>query len=202
MRRSAHWRDRSAVPYMNISHTNVRANRSARKWSRKELLGRAVWEIVRTPLFRWTPRPLWGWRRGVLRLFGARIGSDVHVFPSVRIAVPWNLTLEDECAIGDGAILYALGPIFVGRGATISQFAHLCAGTHDHLRADLPLVKSTIVIGPGVWVCADAFIGPNVAVGELSIVGARAVVVKDVPPRSIVGGNPARRISERPLPIA
>lgn len=191
----AHVKDAGAA------HPNVKANRSARKWTGRELIARATWEVLRTPLFRCTPRPMWAWRRWILRMFGAHIGRNVHVYPSVRIAIPWNLTIAEDCAVGDGAILYALGSIRLGRGVTISQFAHLCAGTHDYRLADLPVVKSEIVIEPGVWVCADAFIGPDVTVGELSIVAARAVVVKDVPPRCIVAGNPARRMADRPFPL-
>lgn len=176
---------------------DIAANRAAQKWSRKELVGRALWELLSLPLFAWTPRPFWPWRRAVLRLFGARIGRDVHVYPSVRIAVPWNLYIGDASAVGDSAILYSLGPIHIGKRATVSQYAHICAGTHDHTQPDLPLQKSPITIGAGAWICADAFIGPGVAIGDLAIVGARAVVVRDVPARSIVAGNPARPIGER-----
>lgn len=134
----------------------------------------------------------------ILRTFGARIGRDVHVHPTVRIAVPWNVTIQNHSAIGDGAILYSLGRISIGRQVTISQFAHLCAGSHDYRRADMPLLKPAIAIGDGAWVCADAFIGPGVTVGDMSIISARAVVMKSVPDRAIVAGNPARVIRTRP----
>ncbi|UWR35731.1 acetyltransferase (plasmid) [Sulfitobacter sp. W027] len=172
---------------------DVEANRSSRKWSRREQIGRALWGLVQ-PLFYLSPRPVWGWRRNLLRAFGARVGRNVHIYPSARITIPWNLYLNDQCAIGDGAILYALGPITVGPRATISQGAHLCAGTHDISRSDRPLVKLPITIGADVWIAADAFIGPNVYVGDSAIVGARAVVMKDVPTDAIVVGNPARAI--------
>jgi len=178
---------------------DIAANRASKKWSRRELIGRALWELFSLPLFAWTPRPFWAWRRAVLRLFGAHIGREVHLHPSVRITVPWNLDLADAVAIGDGAILYALGPIRIEKGASVSQYAHLCAGTHDHTRSDLPLLKLPITIGSGAWICADAFVGPGVTVEELAVVGARAVVVRDVPARAIVVGNPARKVGERQL---
>ena len=176
---------------------DIAANRQARKWSTKELIGRALWETLRGPLFRWTPRPLWGWRRGVLRVFGAYVGRNVHIHPTAKIAMPWNLRAEDNAAIGDGAILYNLGMITIGPDATVSQYAHLCAGTHDHRRLDMLLVKSPITIGRGAWVCADAFVGPGVTVGCGAVVGARAVVVRDVDTDTIVAGNPARAIGRR-----
>ena len=85
----------------------------------------------------------------------------------------------------------------VGKHATISQRAHLCAGTHDYKDPAMPLVKSTIDIGDDVWVCADAFVGPDITIGDGAVVGARAVVVRSVPPDAIVGGNPAREIGRR-----
>jgi putative colanic acid biosynthesis acetyltransferase WcaF len=117
----------------------------------------------------------------------------------VRIAIPWNLEVGESAALGDRAIIYNLGKIVIGPMATISQGAHLCAGTHDFRRADLPLVKATIGVGTGAWVCADAFVGPGVVIGNLAVVGARAVAVKDVAANEIVAGNPARCIGTREL---
>ena len=176
--------------------TDVAANRRARKWSRKELLGRALWSLAQ-PLFALCPRPFWGARRGLLRLFGARIGRNVHIYPSVRVSIPWNLNIEAEAAVGDRAILYALGPITIGRRATISQGAHLCAGSHDYRDPTMPLMKSHITIGAGAWICAEAFVGPGVMVGERAILGARAVAVRDVPAVTIAVGNPAQNIKTR-----
>jgi putative colanic acid biosynthesis acetyltransferase WcaF len=134
----------------------------------------------------------------MLRAFGAKIGREVHVHSSVRIIMPKNLTLGDYTAVGDRVLLYALGQIDIGANTTISQNAHLCAGSHDYRSASMPLLKPPISIGDGAWICADAFIGPDVRVGALAIVGARAVVVKDVASNTIVAGNPARAIGIRP----
>jgi len=171
----------------------VSENRGARKWTRREQAGRLLWAFA-SPLFVLSPRPLWGWRRAMLRIFGAQIGAGAHVYPNVRITIPWHLDLGEQCAVGDRSILYALGFITVGPRATVSQGAHLCAGTHDITRAERPLLKSPINIGADAWIAADAFIGPDVTIGERAIVGARAVVMKDVAPDSIVVGNPARPI--------
>ena len=171
-------------------------NRNARKWTRREQAGRVFWYLA-MPLFRLSPRPLWGWRRLLLRVFGANVGADVHVFPSVGITMPWNLDLGAQCAVGDRAILYALGPITIGPRATVSQGAHLCAGTHDWRDPTMPLIKLPIEIGMDAWVCADAFIGPDVTIGDGAVVGARAVVTKNVAPGLIVAGNPAREIRKR-----
>jgi putative colanic acid biosynthesis acetyltransferase WcaF len=131
-------------------------------------------------------------------MFGARIGCNVHVHPTATVTIPWNLQIEDFASVGDGARIYNLGKVTIGRAVTVSQFAHLCAGTHDYTRADFPLIKAPIRIEDGAWVCADAFIGPDVTVGAYAIVGARAVAVRDVDAWTIVAGNPATVVRQRP----
>jgi putative colanic acid biosynthesis acetyltransferase WcaF len=135
----------------------------------------------------------------LLRAFGAKVGANVHVFPTVRIFIPWNLDLGAQCALGDRATIYTLGRIVIGPRATISQNAHLCAGSHDYRRHDMPLLKPPIEIGADAWVCADAFIGPGVTIGDGAVVGARAVAVRDISPWTVAVGNPARVIGVRRL---
>jgi putative colanic acid biosynthesis acetyltransferase WcaF len=177
---------------------DIRGNRAATKYELRVQVARVLWSLVQ-PFFTLSPRPFWGWRRMLLRVFGAQVGPQVHVYPSVRITMPWNLEIDDMAAVGDRTILYALGPIRIGPRATISQGAHCCAGTHDLSQPHRPLIKLPIVIGADSWVAADAFIGPGVTVGEGAVVGARSVVAKDVAPGLIVAGNPAqplRRIGQ------
>ena len=74
----------------------------------------------------------------------------------------------------------------------MSQYAHICAGSHDITQSDRTLTKPSIVISKDSWVAADAFIGPGVTIGERAIVGARAVVTKNVDADCVVVGNPAK----------
>ena len=183
-------------PVAELAARDISANRQASKWTRQELVGRVLWRLAH-PLFAWSPRPFWGWRRLLLQLFGARIGREVHVHPSVRITIPWNISIGDQTAVGDRAILYALGPIMLGERVTISQGAHLCAGTHDHRDPAMPLLKPPISIERDAWICAEAFVGPGVRIGAHAIIGARCVVMKDVAPGMTMVGNPARAIGHR-----
>ncbi len=171
-------------------------NRSARNWTRREQVGRVLWWLVQ-PAFRLSPRPFWAWRRALLRLFGARIGKEVHVYPTTRVSIPWNIAIGDRSSVGDRAILYALGKITLGSRTTVSQGAHICAGTHDIRSRDFTLLKPPITIGDDTWVCADAFVGPGVVVGNNCILGARAVVMKKVPDGLVMAGNPARVLGRR-----
>jgi putative colanic acid biosynthesis acetyltransferase WcaF len=176
---------------------DISANRSAQKWTKRELIGRLLWEMLGTRLFAWSPRPAWGWRRAILRLFGANIGADVRIDPSALIAIPWNLAIGNQVGIGARAQLYSLGAITIGDSATISQNAHLCAGSHDFRSPDMRLTKPPIMIGEGAWICADAFVGPGVSIGDLAVVGARAVVIRNVGPGLVVAGNPAAQVGKR-----
>jgi len=111
--------------------------------------------------------------------------------------MPWNVEIGDWSALGEDVFVYSLGKVRIGKNVTISYRSHLCAGTHDLSDPLLPLLKPPIDIEDGVWIGTDAFIGPGITIENLAVVGARAVVVKDVAPQSIVVGNPARSIGQR-----
>jgi putative colanic acid biosynthesis acetyltransferase WcaF len=175
---------------------DIAANRTAMKYSRGELLRRIAWGLCR-PLFRFSPRPMFGWRSFLLRLFGAKIGTNVHIYSSATIYMPWNLEVGDWSAIGEHAYIYNLGQVTIGNRVTLSSHAYICAGTHDYKQPDMPLIKPPVTICDQAWVCAAAFIGSGITIGEGAVVGARAVAVKDVQPWAIVAGNPAREIGIR-----
>lgn len=180
-----------------MSELNISANRQARKWTKLDLLRRVLWAAVH-PLFACSPRPFWAWRNFMLRAFGAEISSGVRIHPTVRVTIPWNVKIGADSAIGDRAQIYALGQIIIGDRSTISQNAHICAGSHDLESSTMELLKLPITIGLETWICADAFIGPNVHIGDRSVIGARAVVTKNVPKSVVMAGNPARQIGTRP----
>lgn len=175
---------------------DVGKNRRATKYSRREMLLRVLW-IPGQLLFQLTPRTAFAARAALLRIFGAKVGRHVHVYRTARIYIPFNLEIGDEASIGEWALVYSLGPVKIGARATISHQSHLCAGTHDYRDPAMPLERSSITIGSDAWVCADAFVGPGVRVGEGAVVGARGVAVSDVPDQAVVVGNPARTVAER-----
>jgi putative colanic acid biosynthesis acetyltransferase WcaF len=179
-----------------MNGNDILANRQAAKYSGSEQFKRVMWALVR-PLFRFSPRIFFGWRVFLLRLFGARIGKNVHVYNTAVVYFPWNLEVGDWSAIGERALIYNLGPVRIGSRVTVSQRAHLCAGTHDYTDPAMKLLKPPITIEDQAWICADAFIGPDVSIGEGAVVGARAVAVRDVDPWVVVAGNPAHLVKKR-----
>lgn len=166
----------------------------SRYYSHKEIILRMIWSFVNLLFFRYSPRLLYGWRNFLLRLLGATIGHGVKIYPSAIITFPWLLEIKDEVVISWGVKIYNLGRISIGEKTVISQFAHLCGGTHDIRNPGFVLLRKGLEIGNCVWIAAEAFIGPDVHIGDYAVVGARAVVIKDVEPRSIVAGNPAKKI--------
>lgn len=179
---------------------NISKNRSEIKYSNKELLFRILWSFFYI-FFRFSPRTFFGWRCFLLRSLGAKIGNNVHIYSTATIYMPWNLEIDDWSSIGEHAFIYNLGKVAIGSKSTISHRAHICAGTHDYTDSALPLLKPPITIGDQAWICADAFIGPYVTIGEGAVVGARAVVTKDVDPWSVVGGNPSKLIKKRIMKV-
>jgi putative colanic acid biosynthesis acetyltransferase WcaF len=167
-------------------------------YSFREKVSRVLWAAVQASFFRCSFHSWYRWRRFLLSLFGASLDPVVRVRRTVRIECPWNLSIGHDSAVGDGATLYCLGPVKIGSRVTISQGAHLCAGTHDFTSRMMPLLRPEIEIRDDVWICADAFVGPGVCVGEGAILGARAVATRSVEPWMIWAGNPARRIRARP----
>lgn len=181
---------------MISSKLNIRENRSSLKYSRKEIFLRILWGLC-TPIFRYSPRPLFHWRCFLLRLFGAKIGSQVHIYNTAKIYMPWNLSIADWSSIGEDVLIYNLGTLSIGSQTTISHRAHICGGTHDYSSSTLPLIKSEITIGNQCWICTESFIGPSVTIEDGAITGARSVVIKDVQPWTVVAGNPAKHIKVR-----
>jgi len=177
---------------------DISANRQSRKYSPRELIARVLWGVGEC-LFRFSPRISYGWRRLILSCFGANLGQQVNCHNSARITLPWNLNIGAWSAVGERAVIYNLGEISIGERVTISQGAHLCAGSHEDSDPAFPLLKLPIVIEDDAWICADAFVGPGVTIGKGAVVGARAVVMSNVPAWKVVAGNPARVIRDRVL---
>ena len=166
-------------------------------FSMRNRLSRVAWGVASLLLFRFSPTPLHAWRSFLLRCFGAKVGSGVHVYPGVQIWAPWNLELEDGCGIANGAILYSQGKITIGKKAVVSQGAHLVTGTHDYSDAGFPLITKPIHIGSHAWVATEAFIHPGVTIGEGCVIGARSVVNKDMPDWMVCAGHPCVPLKAR-----
>lgn len=165
-------------------------------------LARALWGAVWLILFRPSPRIFPGWRRLLLRLFGAQISRGSVVHSSVKIWAPWKLEMGRYSCLGAQVDCYSVDTVHIGAYATVSQYSFLCAASHDPDSSEMTLTTSPIVIGDYAWVAADVFIAPGVVIGEGAVIGARSSVFKNVPEWTIAVGCPAREIRKRARAVA
>jgi putative colanic acid biosynthesis acetyltransferase WcaF len=150
-----------------------------------------VWQVFWIILYRPSPSVFHGWRRLLLRAFGAKIGKGAHPYPRAKIWAPWNLEMGAYSCIADDVDCYSIAKVSIGKYAVVSQYSYLCTGSHDARDAFLPLVSAPIVIEDEAWVAADVFIGPGVCIGYGAVVGARSSIFRDVMEWEIVSGSPA-----------
>lgn len=160
-------------------------------------IGRGIWEAVWLLLYRPSPRPLHGWRRFLLRCFGAKIASDAKPYPSASIWAPWNLEMGESSTLGDHVDCYSVATVRIGAFASVSQRAYLCTASRDIDDPARTLLTAPILIGDYAWVAAEAYVGPGVTVRDGGVVAVRGVAIRDVPPWTVVGGNPASVIRQR-----
>lgn len=160
-------------------------------------LRRVCWNLFGTVFFRPTLRPMNGWRTGVLRLFGAKIGKGCTVKATVKVWAPWNLTMGDYSALADNVNVYSMAMVTIGDKVVVSQGTHLCAGTHDYQSKNFQLYAKPITISDQVWLCTESFVGPGVTVHEGAVLGARGVATKNLDPWTVYAGNPCQAIKPR-----
>lgn len=166
--------------------------------SRKHQIIRLLWGILWGLLARPLPRSLGlGWKRSLLRLFGAKIHPTAVVYSSAKIYFPRNLIMDAYSCLASDVDCYNVDVIHIGANTTVSQGTFLCTASHDITNPLNPLITAPILIEDQAWVAADAFVGMGVTIGQGAVVGARAAVFKDVEPWTVVGGNPAKFIKKR-----
>ena len=153
------------------------------------------WWLIQATLFGMSPQFMYGWRNWLLARFGAVVGRGVHIRPTARITYPWKFSIGDWSWVGDGAVIYSLERIDIGRNVSVSQRCYLCAGSHDYTRPDFGYVlqpeKTRITVEDEVWLANDVFVGPGVTIGKGAVVGARSTVIRSLPAMMVSFGSPA-----------
>jgi putative colanic acid biosynthesis acetyltransferase WcaF len=162
-------------------------------------LKESLWLVVSLILFRACPFKLSALKCRVLRLFGGRVGRGVVIKPAVKITFPWKLELGDHVWLGEECWLLNLAPITIENNACISQRAFLCTGNHDFKSPAFDLITKPIRVEQGVWIAANAFVGPGVTVGTHAVLTAGSVASKDLQPYGIYQGNPAVFVQQRQI---
>lgn len=186
-----------AIQPLDARHS--RSHEGGPSFSLSNRLFRALWNLSWAVLASWTPPPLRGWRRFLLKAFGAQMGAHTDVRGSARVWYPPHLHMADRTVLAERVNCYNMAPISLGQGALVSQGAHLCAGSHDISTPEFQLIAKPIVIGAKSWIAAEAFVGPGVVVGEGAVLGARGVAFTALEPWGVYAGNPAKWIKRRVL---
>ncbi len=156
-----------------------------------------LWWVVQKLFFNSSPQFMYGWRRFLLKMFGAKIGKGVILRPSAHIQFPWKLSIGDYSWIGDEVVLYSLGNIEIGKNVVISQRSYLCAGTHDYTRLEFPILNPKIIIEDECWLATDVYVAPGITIGRGTVVGARSSIFKSLPGGKVCVGSPAKTIRDR-----
>ncbi len=156
-----------------------------------------LWWIVQGVFFRNSPQFMYGFRRFLLRLFGAKIGKKVILRPTVRTTYPWKVKIGDYSWIGDDVVLYSLGEIEIGNNVVISQKSYICTGSHDYLKSTFDIYAKKIIIKDECWLATDVFIAPGVTIHKGTVIGARSSVYKNLPANKICLGSPAKVLRNR-----
>lgn len=158
-----------------------------------------LWWLVYAALFRTSPQFLYGWRRFLLRLFGANIGKKVIIRPTARITYPWKVSIGNYSWIGDDVVLYSLGNITIGENTVISQRSYICTGTHDYNSQNFRIYAQDIHIGSKCWLATDVYIAPGITIEDGVVVGARSSVFSNLEAQKIYVGSPAKSIKQRQI---
>ncbi len=137
------------------------------------------------------------------RVLGWRIGPEVTILMGQHIQMAGARSSGKKVSIGKGSVinhgclLYTTGGLIIGENVSISSGAWLVTGTHDMNDPLFPDRYLPIVIGNYAWIGIRATVLAGVTIGEGAVVMAGAMVTRDIPPYTVVGGVPARAISHR-----
>jgi putative colanic acid biosynthesis acetyltransferase WcaF len=161
------------------------------------LLKRAAWFFLGQPILRAAWIPSSRLRVGLLRMFGATIGSGVVIKPAVDVKYPWHLVVGDHCWIGERTWIDNLTTVRIGSDVCVSQGVYFCTGNHDWTDPHFGLRVKRIQIGDGAWVGARSILTPGTILGSGAVAAAGSVVVGSIPDFEIYAGNPAHYVKSR-----
>ena len=176
---------------------NLELYRTPKDFRGKSAVFVQLWWFTQSTLFKLSPQVFYKWRNVVLRLFGAKIGKNVIIRPSVTITYPWKVSIGDNSWIGDDVVLYSLGEIIIGSDTVISQKSYICTGSHDYNKIDFPISAKKITIGNECWLATDVFVSPGISIPNGVVVGARSSVMDDLESYAVYVGSPARFLKKR-----
>lgn len=141
--------------------------------------------------------PSHAFRRFVYRLAGVKIGKNSTIHVGARFFEPRGITIGQGTIIGDRATLDGRASLIIGDHVDIASEVMIFNSQHDIHHPEFVPVEKPVEVEDYVFIGPRAIILPGVKIGKGAIVAAGAVVTKDVPPLTVVGGVPAKEIARR-----
>lgn len=175
----------------------IQRNKSTQNVNKAYKIKLQIWRCVDTLFFKTSLNMLSCWRVFLLRLFGAKIGKGCYISPKCTIFIPWNFEMGNFCSIDDYAYIKPRVKIKLGDYVSIANFVHIIPGGHNVRSRHFDSNLAPITIHHSAFIGADTYIGKGVTIGQFSVIGARSVVLKDVPENSIAFGFPCQVKGER-----
>ena len=126
--------------------------------------------------------PIKSWRTKIHRMRGVKIGKGVYIGHEVL----FDRVFTDQISIGDNTS--------VGDRSVITAHANIPSNTR--LKKIYPRKVMPTKIGSGVWIMPNVIIAPGVTIGDEAVIATGSVVTKDVPPRVLVAGVPAKVVKD------
>lgn len=136
-------------------------------------------------------------RRFFYRIFGMKIGRGSAIHMNLRLYNPFNIQIGEDSIIGEGAVLDGRDKLVIGNHVDIASEVMIYNAQHDVRDPNFRAINAPVIIEDYVFIGPRAIILPGIKIKKGAVVGAGAVVTKDVEEYSIVGGVPAKPISER-----
>lgn len=135
----------------------------------------------------------------LLRLFGSKVGTGVVIKPKINIKYPWNLTIGNNCWLGEGVWIDNLAKVTLGDNVVVSQGAMLLCGNHNYKLETFDLIIGNIVLEDGAWVGAKATVCPGVTLYSHSVLGVGSVANHNLEPYMVYSGVPAIKVRQRTI---
>ena len=161
------------------------------------IIKRSLWLLVNALFFNHSLAVFNTFKIVVLKLFGAKIGIDVLIKPSVNIKYPWFLIIGNHVWIGENVWIDNLTTVSIGNNVCISQGAMLLTGNHNYTKPTFDLIIGEITLEDGVWLGSQSVVCPGITCHSHSVLAVNSTATKNMDAYSIYQGNPAIKVRDR-----
>lgn len=158
-----------------------------------------IWGIINSTIYRWSPFFMRKYRVALVRLFGGNIDWSCSLDSTATIIDPWNLTMGKRSSLGENCCIRCRDKVKIGEMTCIGKDVYIMTASHDISSPRFNMITAPVYIGDCVWIATRAMIMKGIKIGDGAVIAAGAIATKDVNEWTIVGGSPAKFISNRVL---